>query len=133
MNQDVRRKPNLALIGAVLFSAFCWVCLYAAFADFAQAGFELMARPGLGHSIAGAGMVDLVQARLDLDRFLRVGEEVGPHYQQGIDGGRAKVVENDEAVALATDPAIRSLSKTSVRLCSPGCSSCSANASRALP
>ena len=59
MNQDVRRKPNLALIGVVLFSAFCWVCLYAAFADFAEAGFELMARPGLGHSIAGAGMVAL--------------------------------------------------------------------------
>ena len=59
MNQDVERKPNLALIGVVLFSAFCWVCLYAAFADFAQAGFELLARPGFAHSIAGAGMVAL--------------------------------------------------------------------------
>ena len=32
------------------FSAFCWICLYAAFADFAEAGFELMTRPGLAAS-----------------------------------------------------------------------------------
>jgi hypothetical protein len=59
MKQDVERKLNLALVGVVLLSAFCWVCLYAAFADFAQAGFELMAQPGLGHSVIGAGMVAL--------------------------------------------------------------------------
>jgi len=59
MKQDVERKPNFALMGAVLFSAFCWVCLYAAFADFAQSGFELMAQPGLSHPVIGAGMVAL--------------------------------------------------------------------------
>ncbi len=58
-NPEVQRKPALALIGVVVFSAFCWVCLYAAFGDFAQAGFELMARPGVGPSIVGAAMIAL--------------------------------------------------------------------------
>jgi len=52
-------KLNVALVGAVLFSAFCWLCLYAAFADFAQAGLAMMTRPGLSHSVGGAVMVVL--------------------------------------------------------------------------
>ena len=58
---DSRRwgKPNFALIGAVLFSVFCWVCLYAAFANFAQTGFELMTLAGFWHSVAGAALVGL--------------------------------------------------------------------------
>jgi hypothetical protein len=59
MKPDARRTPNVALIAAVLFSAFCWLCLYAAFENFAQAGFDLMTRPGLVHSAAGAGLVAL--------------------------------------------------------------------------
>lgn len=59
MEPDARRTLNLALIAAVLFSAFCWLCLYAAFEDFARAGFDLMTRPGIAHSVAGAGLVAL--------------------------------------------------------------------------
>ncbi len=59
MGPGPRSNLNIALIGAVLFSAFCWICLYAAFADFAEAGFALMTRPGLAHSVGGAVMVVL--------------------------------------------------------------------------
>jgi len=52
---DVR--VNGALIVAIAFSVFCWICLYAAFADFAQLGFELMMRPSLLHSAAGVALV----------------------------------------------------------------------------
>ncbi len=59
MNRDAATKPNLALMGAVLFSAFCWLCLYAAFDGFAQAGFDLMTQPSAADSIVGAAMVGL--------------------------------------------------------------------------
>ena len=50
-------RLNVSLIGAAAFSVFCWICLYAAFADFAQMGFELLAQPSLLHSLAGAALV----------------------------------------------------------------------------
>jgi len=50
-------RLNVALIGAAALSVFCWICLYAAFADFAQAGFELWAQPSLLHGLAGAALV----------------------------------------------------------------------------
>jgi hypothetical protein len=50
-------RVNVALIVAIAFSVFCWVCLYAAFADFAQLGFELMAQPSPLHSAAGVAFV----------------------------------------------------------------------------
>lgn len=59
MKADVERKLNVSMIAAVLLSAFCWLCLYAAFANFAQAGFELMTRPGVVHSLAGVALVVL--------------------------------------------------------------------------
>jgi hypothetical protein len=49
-------RVNVALIAAIAFSVFCWVCLYAAFADFAQLGFELMTG-SLLHSAAGVALV----------------------------------------------------------------------------
>ena len=48
---------NVALIVGIAFSVFCWVCLYAAFADFAQLGFDLMTRPSVLHSAAGVTLV----------------------------------------------------------------------------
>jgi hypothetical protein len=59
MNPRSLGKANFALVGAVLFSAFCWLCLYAAYADFAQAGFEAMKLGGLWHPVAGAALVGL--------------------------------------------------------------------------
>jgi len=50
-------RVNVALIMAIAFSVFCWICLYAAFADFAQLGFELMMRPSPLHSAAGMMLV----------------------------------------------------------------------------
>jgi len=50
-------RINVALIVAIAFSVFCWICLYAAFADFAQLGFELMMQPSLLHSAAGVALV----------------------------------------------------------------------------
>jgi hypothetical protein len=50
-------RVDVALILAIAFSVFCWICVYAAFADFAQLGFELMTRPSLLHSAAGIALV----------------------------------------------------------------------------
>ena len=50
-------RLNVALIGAAALGAFCWICLYAAFADYAQMGFELMAQPTLLHNLGGATLV----------------------------------------------------------------------------
>ena len=52
-------RSGTAFIAAVAFSVFCWICLYAAFADFAQAGFSLLARPSGWHGVAGAALVAL--------------------------------------------------------------------------
>ena len=59
MKHTVERKLNASLVVAVLFSAFCWLCLYAAYANFAQAGFELVTRPGSLNSVAGVALVTL--------------------------------------------------------------------------
>ena len=57
MTSPSRLRVNGALILAITFSVFCWICLYAAFADFAQLGFELMMQPSLLHSAAGVALV----------------------------------------------------------------------------
>ena len=57
MKSPSRIRVNGALFVAIAFSVFCWICLYAAFSDFAQLGFELMMRPSLLHSAAGVALV----------------------------------------------------------------------------
>ena len=57
MKTPSRKSLSAGLVAAVAFSVFCWVCLYAAFADFAQLGFEMVARPSPWHTAAGFALV----------------------------------------------------------------------------
>lgn len=47
MKTTVKGEINYAAIAALIFSVFCWVALYAVYADFAQSGVELLERPGI--------------------------------------------------------------------------------------
>lgn len=59
MNSPSGTRLNAAPIVTVAFSVFCWICLYAAFADFAQAGSEMIAGSGVLRAVAGAVLVAL--------------------------------------------------------------------------
>jgi hypothetical protein len=50
---------NYAPILAVVFSACCWLGIYALYANFAQRGLELMQRSGLMSSVEGAVLLGL--------------------------------------------------------------------------
>src|SRR5262245_15597407 len=52
-------RLNVGVIAAIAFSAFCWICLYAAFADFAQIGFDLLARSSALYSVVGSALIVL--------------------------------------------------------------------------
>jgi hypothetical protein len=48
---------DFGVLAAIAFSVFCWICLYAGFANFAQTGFELLGQPSAWHRLAGGGLV----------------------------------------------------------------------------
>ena len=52
-------QVNYAPILAVVFGAFCWLSLYALYADFAQRGFELLHRPGFMSGVEGIVLLGL--------------------------------------------------------------------------
>ena len=59
MKPTAKGEINFAAIAALIFSAFCWLTLYAVYADFAQSGVELMARPGFLRSAEGVILIGL--------------------------------------------------------------------------
>lgn len=52
-------KLNLAPIMALAFSALCWLCLYAVFADFAELGLQMMTGPSLLRDLVGVTLIGL--------------------------------------------------------------------------
>lgn len=59
MKPTAKGEINYAAIAALVFSAFCWLSLYAVYADFAQSGMDLLARPGLLRPAEGTLLIGL--------------------------------------------------------------------------
>ncbi|HEX9302411.1 MAG TPA: hypothetical protein VF959_08690 [Casimicrobiaceae bacterium] len=59
MKPTAKREINYAAIAALIFSAFCWLTLYAVYADFAQSGIDLLGRPGFFRSAEGLVLIGL--------------------------------------------------------------------------
>jgi hypothetical protein len=59
MKSTATGQINYTAIMALIFSVFCWLTLYAVYADFAQSGIELMARPGFLRSVEGVILIGL--------------------------------------------------------------------------
>ncbi len=57
MKPTAKGETNYTAIGALIFSAFCWLALYAVYADFAQSGIELLARPSVLRSAEGVLLI----------------------------------------------------------------------------
>ena len=59
MTETKNDQINYAPILAVVFGAFCWLGLYALYANFAQRGFELLHRAGFISSVGGVVLIGL--------------------------------------------------------------------------
>ncbi len=59
MKPTAKGEINYTAITAVVFSAFCWLSLYAVYADFAQSGIDLLVRPGFLRPAEGAVLIGL--------------------------------------------------------------------------
>jgi len=53
-------QPNYAMVGAIVLSLFCWLGLYAVWADFGETGVELLrGSSGVLPSVEGAILIAL--------------------------------------------------------------------------
>ncbi len=52
-------QPNYAVPGAIVLSLFCWLGLFAVWANFGQSGFDLLRAPGILSTVEGAILVAL--------------------------------------------------------------------------
>jgi len=91
MNTPTRTRASLGLATAVAFSVFCWICLYAAFADFAETGFEMVARQSAWHTAAGLTLVMLHALGLLL-LFLLAGGAVAVMVSETMEHGGDRTV-----------------------------------------
>lgn len=59
MTPKRNEPPNYAMPGAVIFSLFCWLGLFAVWGDFSESGLELLRAPGMISSAEGAILIAL--------------------------------------------------------------------------
>jgi hypothetical protein len=59
MRATRKDQRNYAVPGAIVFSLFCWLGLFAVWGNFGESGFELLRAPGIVSAVEGAVLIAL--------------------------------------------------------------------------